>query len=360
MTDGLNPRTALSGRTLGLLATGVLLTTCQPLVAQSPAPDRVQIRLSGSNGRISLAGTIVDFTIDQLHFRSANSRTVKRYPTADVFQVETPHNPDHARGLREFSRHNTRDALRSFQAALSLETRPWVRRDLLAMLVRCHTNQRDLLNAGVRFSELIRSQTRTRHYPTVPLVWSPTPLTPALKQRAILWLGDDTPFIKIMGGSLLLDDPEQSRLARGVLQELVTCVDRRVRELARFQSWRLRLQDEPPSDALMQSWATRIIAAPDPVRAGGYYLLGRGHWLRGEFDRAAVGMLWVPLVYNGNHQLAARACLEAADALVECGRKTEATVLYREVMQRYPTTPFARDAQSTLNSGLKRAAETTQ
>ena len=217
---------------------------------------------------------------------------------------------------------------------------------------------RDLLNAGVRFSELVRSQNRTRHYAIVPLLWTPTPLTPALKQRALGWLADQTPFIKIMGGSLLLDDPEQSRLARNALEDLVTCPDRRVRELARFQSWRLRLQQEPPSDALMQSWATRIQEAPEQVRGGAYYLLGRGHWLRGEFDRAALGMLWVPLVHNSNYQLAARACLEAADALVECGRSAEARVLYHEVLQRYPTTAFARDAQATLAAGLKRASET--
>jgi TolA-binding protein len=56
--------------------------------------------------------------------------------------------------------------------------------------------------------------------------------------------------------------------------------------------------------------------------------------------------------------LAARSCLEAADALVECGRKMEATVLYHEVINRYRNTAFARDAQATLKAGLKRAAET--
>ena len=106
---------------------------------------------------------------------------------------------------------------------------------------------------------------------------------------------------------------------------------------------------------MMDSWTTRIKEALDPVKGGGYYVLGRGHWLRGEYDRAAVALLWVPLVYNGDHQLAARSCLEAADALVECGRKMEAAVLYREVIDRYRNTDFARDAQATLKAGLKRA-----
>lgn len=349
-----------------LCATCGVLAVYEPAVAQPTnqpantvgAPDRVQVRLPGSSGSIVLNGTIVDFTLDHLHFRAANTQTVKRYPTTDVLQVETPRTAAHVRGLREFELYRSRDALRSFQAALQTEPRTWVRRDLIAMLVRCHTREKDLLNAGARFSELIRSQSRTRHYPLVPLVWSSIAVTPALKLRAMAWMSDASPFIQIMGGSLLLDDPEQTQLARGVIEELLTCADRRVRELARFQSWRLRLQQDTPSDALMDSWTTRIKEALDPVKGGGYYVLGRGHWLRGEYDRAAVALLWVPLVYNGDHQLAARSCLEAADALVECGRKMEAAVLYREVIDRYRNTDFARDAQATLKAGLKRAAET--
>jgi len=69
---------------------------------------------------------------------------------------------------------------------------------------------------------------------------------------------------------------------------------------------------------------------------------------RREYERAATALLWVPLVYDHNHLLSSRACLEAADALLQFGQKTEAITLYREVKGRFAETPYAQEAASVL------------
>ena len=92
---------------------------------------------------------------------------------------------------------------------------------------------------------------------------------------------------------------------------------------------------------------------PEDLRGGPYYVLGRAHFQRREYGPAAAALLWLPFVYYEDHHLAARACLEAADALSKLGQSTEATTLYREVAHRFRETPFANQAATILESKLK-------
>ena len=87
---------------------------------------------------------------------------------------------------------------------------------------------------------------------------------------------------------------------------------------------------------------------PAGLRAGPMYLLGRAASLASDSEQAAADWLWLPLVYNDDEYLAARACLEAADALSRLGRATEAETLYRELVERYGWSAFAEEARQKL------------
>jgi hypothetical protein len=86
------------------------------------------------------------------------------------------------------------------------------------------------------------------------------------------------------------------------------------------------------------------------LRAGPMYLLGRAAALTSDSEQAAADWLWLPLVYHEDEHLAARACLEAADALDRLGRATEAETLHREVVERYGWSQFAAEARQKLPS----------
>ncbi len=74
---------------------------------------------------------------------------------------------------------------------------------------------------------------------------------------------------------------------------------------------------------------------PAQVRAGPYFVLGRMHQHRSDYERALAAFLWLPTVYSENESLTSRACLEAAVSLERQGRVQNAITLLTEITQRH-------------------------
>jgi hypothetical protein len=149
---------------------------------------------------------------------------------------------------------------------------------------------------------------------------------------------------RLIAASLLLDDAKYGPIAANQLKSLGTSPDRRIQQLAKAQLWRNELNSTDLSRYELDRWEERIDAMPEDLRGGPYFLLGRGFLLRQEYDKAAAAFLWLPLVYDHDQQLAARAAVAAANALVRVGEKTEAATIYREVVVRFPKTDSAPEA----------------
>jgi len=81
------------------------------------------------------------------------------------------------------------------------------------------------------------------------------------------------------------------------------------------------------------------------LRAGGYYVLGQTFRRQQQPERAAAILLWLPLVYDSDRYLAARACFEAAELVESFGDRPQATNLYSEVVFHFPDTPLAGKAE---------------
>jgi tetratricopeptide (TPR) repeat protein len=147
---------------------------------------------------------------------------------------------------------------------------------------------------------------------------------------------------------MLLLDQQLGKSAGEKLDRLVRSPDRSVQSFARAQAWRLRLVagDMTPNELL--NWREHVERMPEPLRGGPTYLIGRAASGRSDLEQAAADWLWLPLVYDDDEPLAARACYEAAQALEQLGRLDEAVPLYDEVMQRYGWSPFAGDARARL------------
>lgn len=319
--------------------------------------DRIAVRMPGAAGLVVQSGIIVDYTSESLYLQIGSDRSVKMFRASDVLEYATPRTSEHLRALEALKNADFDTAVSQLQSALKTERRAWMRREILARLVQSHMARGDSLTAGETFLTLLRAKSETRFFHVIPLAWAPSPVPTALKDQARQWLADESEAAQLMGASLLINDPLQSDIARATLTELYTSTDPRIHKLAQAQRWRVSLLEQPPSDTLIADWKRHIDSMPDRLRGGPRYVLGRGLWERREYDRAAAALLWVPLVYDWDRQLAARATLEAADALVECGQKAEAASLYREVLSRYAETTFAQDAKAALAMQLLRRTE---
>jgi hypothetical protein len=327
----------------------LLLTTSVTLAQKLPA-DKIVLQPKGSSSRIIRSGIVVDFTGTKLTIRSLGNTNVSTYDADEVVEVRTPQTKQHKTGLKSFAQGDVERAAAAFELAMMVETRDWVRRDILAMLVRCALRRGDSITAGAKFLVLWQSDPTTRQFKLVPLTWGPRNITAALRNQSLSWITLNTEASRLLGASYLLADARHAALAKDEMIELATSTNLRIRLLARAQLWRLRVREGNLTPSEMKRWQSKIEDMPGDIRGGPFYVLGRGHLVRKEFDRAAAALLWIPLVYDHDTHLAARACLEAADALREVGQMGQSLALYREVTTRFVGTPFADEAASLLKN----------
>ena len=321
---------------------------------QQQGRDRVLIQRKGASSRIRISGRILDYTGKKLTLITLAGKDVQEFPANEVISVETSQTEPHIRGLVAFTELRFQQAETEFEKSLLEETRTWVRREILAMLVRCDLQQGDLTSAGMRFLLLVKSDPETRHFKLIPLVWSERTMKRNLKYAARDWLNGKLEVERLLGASILLADREYGRKAGFELESLQTCTEINVRLLARTQLWRSKLREGNLSKNDLVRWETHIESLPETLRGGPYYLLGQGHLGRREKDLAAAAFLWLPLVYDHDHVLAAQACLKAAHVLFDMGRRTEAMTLYREITVRFADTPSGTIAADFLESMTSR------
>jgi hypothetical protein len=107
------------------------------------------------------------------------------------------------------------------------------------------------------------------------------------------------------------------------LDDLARAPDSHLQSLAQSQLWRLRLSAGDVSASELQMWRQQVTAMPPAIRSGPLYILGRTAANRSDMEQAAADWLWLPLVYDDDEPLAARACVDAAGALSRLGRTTK-------------------------------------
>jgi tetratricopeptide (TPR) repeat protein len=344
------PRHASSPGALVLLPGFFLLATvvvCAEDAAR--AQDKVILRRSNAAARLTVTGIVEDYTGTDLTIRVEGDESLKTFPSADVVEIQTAQHESHTRGLKLLSEGQVELAMRELEAAIKREPRTWVRREILAALVRCGLRRGDYSVAGARFLALLKSDISTRQFRIIPLVWAPEPIARETRAEAQTWMRGKVEAGRLMGASLLYDDLELKKESRGVLKELSSSTDSRVRVLAQAQAWREEALSGSPGRLQTAQWRQRIDEMPEDLRGGPNFLLGRAYLARHDYELAAATLLWLPLVDDHDFRLAARACLEAGAALDRIGQQAESRTLFREVTTRFADTPFADEARALLN-----------
>ena len=341
------PFLSVSRRSCAILAAIVALAG-----ARAAALDTVDVAgTSAPRGRTRLSGRVVDYTGRQLVLELPGGRR-QEIPGDRVLDVKTDYEPQQVEGDRLLGQGQYGAALELYQRAIAAEKRPWVKRLILARMVwsfqgLAQKEPEQAQRAGEAFLALVQSDPSTPYFDCIPLAWIPAQPPPLLEQTAQGWLARDAreaPAAVLLGASHLLPTAKRPE-ALAKLRRLATNPDKRIALLALAQGWRAAVN---PGDDQLEGWERAIGQMPEPLRAGPYFALGRGHLQRQRWEDAALALMRVPILYPQHRELAARALLESARALERLARPKEAARLYREVLNSYAGASPAVEARSRL------------
>lgn len=323
----------------------VIAVVCIP--SQIVAQDRVVIQRAGSGSRIGVSGRIQDYTGKELVLFTGVGDGVQRFPFDEVIDVTTRFGPAHDAGAQALQTGRLDEAWAQLSTALEEESRRWVRREILALQVRCALRLRNYSAAINRFLAIAQSDPLTPHYRLIPLVWTesaPAPL-PIAELRA--WHDSSDLTSRLIGASWLLFGPDH-RAAESTLQALARESDISVQRLAQAQLWRLRLAADDFTPAEVTRWTQVSRDWPKPLQSGVQFLIARGHAAHQDWLSAAAAWLWLPFQFADRWDLALEAQWRAVGALDRFGDNAAARRLAQELVDRDYDSPQAESAREFL------------
>ena len=315
------------------------------LCTVSSAEDRVVIQQPGGS-RFPVVGLIEDYTGRDLTIRTRIGDKLRSYPRSDVVEVQTAYTARHDKGRQLLADGHAVEAAVELSVAVKEEDRMWVRREILALLVKCALWDGDYRTAVSRFLLIAESDAETLHFGVAPLAWSDDAPDSNVRFDAKSWLAARSPISKLFGASHLLSDPTSTNEAEAALRFLARESNVRVQRLAQMQLWRQRIKTGAVTPAELSRWESAVEELPQELRAGGYFVLGQAYRKQQERERSAAALLWLPLVYDADRHLAARACFHAAEQIESLGDRPQATNLFSEVVFRFGDTPWGPQAEA--------------
>jgi len=322
--------------------------TGSSIAAETGTRDRVIVRQEKGRGQLTHVGEITSYDAIELVIRVRGRAVPVRVPATRLIKVVPARSAAHRRALQALARSDIASAEAAFQEAIGTATRRWVRRDLLAGLVRCALWEGDYRRAGAHFLALADGNPRSRHLYLAPLDWRTRGTsTPAVSSEARNWRIRDDDMAKLLAASHLLRDTAYAIEAESMLRKLRTSSSRVIRDLAVAQCWRVDLRKQRPNAQQLDNWTRHLNQMPSRFRAGPAFVLGSAHATRRAWQPAASSLLWTSLVGDHDRQLAARATRDAATALLSDNQPAAARTLLRDLQQRFAETPAARELSTS-------------
>jgi TolA-binding protein len=320
---------------LRFLATFAAAVSTSDSALFAQLPDEIVLQGSAASSRVSMRCQVKDYTGKWITVRTTAGSAEKRFPASEVVSVKTYESRSHRNAIKHFHNGDLKNAVEQFEATLHEEPRKWMRRELLAWLVRCALRDNDYITAGTRFRAVYSTDKDTRHIALAPLMWTDETIDGVTQTTASAWTRDPDEMMKLIGASILLNVPTEEKNADQVLKDLSRSIDDNIRMLATWQQRRFRIRANQIGVSDIKSWESRIPRLKPTLRSGPYFLLGQAHLLRKQYELAASVFLKLPIVYDSNHPITARACFEAARALETVGQRQQAVWVYQEVVDRY-------------------------
>ena len=299
----------------------------------APAAGQDTVYIAGSaGGQTRITGRVLDYNGRELRLEHTGGKE-QSFPAERVLRVETEYGRQQTEADGLFARHHFDRALVLYVKAVDGEPRRWVRRQIIARIVCCHSALEQTERAGEAFLLLIREDPDTPQFDCIPLVWISRETPIALEAAARRWLGRSEPAARLLGASHLLAGRDRPAALKE-LHRLAAGADRQVAALALAQSWRAKVVTATAEQ--IDAWGELIQKMPEPIAAGPYFLLGLARAQRQRPEQAALAVLRVAILYPQRRALAAQSLLEAGRVLEGLDRKQSALRLYRELIRDYP------------------------
>ena len=315
---------------------------CYPAFA---AEDIVIAKPKQGRGTIRITGEVTDYTGQQLTIRRVGNRE-EIIESPRIIDVQTSLTLAHRTADEQLAQEKFAEALASYQAALTEERRPWVRRRILADSISCLRATDRIESAMDVFLQLYRDDPTTDYFDRMPISWLADSPSPGVIRKAQALISDkDSPVARLMGASWQLPTSQRS-LAISALQGLLAAEDARVAFWSEAQLWRVQLVS---ADAeTVARWQTRWSKMPVEIQVGPAFVLGQAYSRLGRSDEAALLFLRAPILKATDGELAAQALLAAAKEFETMKRIDQAADLYREILDKYAKSSAASIAQQQL------------
>lgn len=296
-------------------------------------------------GGLVVRGEIVQYDESGISLKLANGRTVF-YESARIAEVEANYAPAHVAANQALERRQFAKAVAEFEKAIAEEKREWARHRIRSGMVTALWRSGQAPRAVQEFLKLLEERSDTEVMVLAPLFWrDDQPIDIQLQETAKRWLDDSRPAAVLIACSWLLTTSDRNKVLP-ILERLGTNDERRVSWLAKAQYWRTKVAGA--GDAEIARYRELLDKMPSTIRGGPQFVLGQMLERRGNQVEAALAYLWIPLVFEASSELALEASFRAANCCDRAGLYDDARRLYRELVEKYPGTPWATQASHRL------------
>ncbi|MBI1248681.1 tetratricopeptide repeat protein [bacterium] len=335
----------------------ILFSLLVPLVAPTlrtcAADDIVTLRPAslGSPAK-KVRGTVIDYTGTELILQTLSGQT--SIPADKVDQVETNYPESYRQGKKLLLMGQSSEAIRAFETAAATETRPWVRREIWAMLSVALHNAGRIPEAGNVYLKIVAEDPQTIHVDVMPLAWFSLPPNFERDRAARGWMQSSQPQAQLIGASWLLGTSDRSQ-AISTLGKLRSNPSPTIAMLADALLWPSKIVTATPAD--LRQWQHQLDAGilRGAALAGPNLVIGKGWRQLGNNTQAALTLMRQPILYPEHRPVAAESLLQAGRALQSAGQTEEATRVLREALDKYGDQPARQEAETILkqiaNSG---------
>ena len=273
-----------------------------------------------------------------LHAQSVTAQIIG-ISDAKVLDESTPY----AQAQRAFEQKDYELALRKCRQALQDEWPERFENRILATAARCclmiHQHE-----GAIHYVERIHHNNPSSPYISLlPLVWDHRLPESERHAPGPGDLTSSSPVRQFAAASAFLLDEEYGNDSHRILSEFRASGLLPLTTIAETQLWRLRTNeiDSLPLGTV-HNWSERLSRLPEATRGGPQFVVGRALHQHHRVDEAALHFLWLPMMEHDDSYLAASSLFEAIQCLEETGRRNEARLLRRELLDRFSDSSAAR------------------
>jgi hypothetical protein len=262
-----------------------------------------------------------------------------------IVRIETTWSEEYQAGRRLLEERQYAAAVQPLAQAAAAESRPWAASIIRADLVRVLSALGNDFEAVQQFLLILARDPESRFMEFAPLAWDTGLVDAPFAALARQCLGSPKPNIQILGASWLLGTAERGAAVE-VLNKLKQDIRPEVAHLASAQLWRSEVPRA--SRAQVDGWMRQIERMPRALRGGPLLVAGMAYGRLQESDRANLALLELPILHPDDYRLAATGLARAASLLDTAQSAASARRLRIELVQRYPGTRWAAEAESQL------------